>query len=187
MQKLLCLLFCFCLGLPAFAQQEQTLPLDEQTHRITYEGTLPVAGASQAELAARTRNWATSRRPATRLPVFAVAPETGVAILTGSEEMIYPNLDMLVRVPLHYTLTLALQAGSYHYRLTDFVLETAGASAAAAPVYVPAETFLAQVPPNAGPHYTYLVRTAFEEATAQLLGSLQTQLIPAPTNPPQVK
>ncbi|NML66295.1 DUF4468 domain-containing protein [Hymenobacter sp. RP-2-7] len=182
MQKLFCLLLCLGLGRPAFSQQGRAWALDAQTQRITFEGTCLVAGASQSELAARTRSWAGARRPATKPLVVAAAPETGVAVLTGTEEMLYPTPTQLVRVPLHYTLTLTLEAGSYHYRATDFVVETAGSPA---PVYVPAETFLAQVPAAAGPNYPYLVRTAFEEATAQLLGSLQAQLTPAPTQPLQ--
>ncbi|MGI4744344.1 MAG: DUF4468 domain-containing protein [Janthinobacterium lividum] len=179
MNQLFRVLLLCCLSGSAFGQLTATapLPLDEATHRITYAATLPVAGASQAELLARAQAWASSHSPADKTPLTA-SQRTDVVVVTGTEEMIYPHLEVLVRQPLHYTATISWAEGSYTYRITDFVLEE---RSTATPTYVPAEAALLQPPPTKAAATTlYYLRTAFEEATAQLLGTLQTELAPLP-------
>lgn len=74
-----------------------------------------------------------------------------------------------MRQPPHYAATLSLAEGRCTGRITDFVLEIGGAPT---PTYAPAETTLLQTPPTKAATDFYYVRTAFEEATAQLLGTL---------------
>lgn len=86
----------------------------------------------------------------------------------------YPRLDVVVRQPLHHTATLSLSEGRYHYCITDSGLAAPGAPT---PACAPAEATLFQIPPTkAAATDLYYVRTAFAEATAQLLGTLQTGL-----------
>lgn len=176
MNHLLRILLLCCLSGSAFGQLVAAvpLPLDEATHRITYAAGLPVAGASQAELLARAQAWAGSHSAAGKPPLLTTSQSADVVVITGTEEMIYPRLDVLVRQPLHYTATLSLSEGRYTYRITDFILESGGAPTSA---YAPAETTLLQIPSTkAAATDLYYVRTAFEEATAQLLGTLQNGL-----------
>jgi hypothetical protein len=153
--SLLLLLTCW----QAFAQQATPapLPIDSKTHRITYSDKVLADGA--------------------KLPSLAIEHIDSAVVFAGTEEMVYPTLSGVVTQRLHYKATLRLSEGSYWYRFTDFEVEIAGIATSPAHVYVPVETFLAQNPPaNALPNHAYLVRTAFEEATAELVGALQADL-----------
>lgn len=180
MNHLLRILLLCCLSGRAFGQlvAAAPLPLDEAMRHITYATSTPVAGVSQAELLARAQAWASHHGLASQPPLLTTTQDADVLVITGVEEILYPHLEALVRQPLRYTATLSLSEGRYLYSITNFALETTGTST---PRYEPAEATLLQTPlTKAAATDLYYVRTAFEEATAQLLGTLQTELAPLP-------
>jgi hypothetical protein len=173
--SLLLLLTCW----QAFAQQATPapLPIDSKTHRITYSDKVLADGVSQQDFLNHALSWADQRSNAAKLSSLAMEHIDSAVVFAGTEEMVYPTLSGVVTQRLHYKATLLLSEGSYWYRFTDFEVEIAGIATSPAQVYVPVETFLAQNPPaNALPNHAYLVRTAFEEATAELVGALQADL-----------
>jgi hypothetical protein len=180
MNRLLRILLLCCLSGRALGQlvAAAPLPLDASTGRITYTANLPTAGMNKAELLTRAQAWASGHTAASQSPALTTNQVADELVITGVEEMIYPHQEVLVRQPLRYTATIFFAEGRCFYRITDFALPTAGAPT---PHYEPAEATLLQTPPTkAAATELYYVRTAFEEATAQLLGSLQTGLAPLP-------
>jgi hypothetical protein len=181
----LLLLICW----QGFAQQTTVapFPLDSKTHRISYSEDVPAPGVSRNELISRALNWATLRSNIAKPPHLVMEHTISCVNVVGTEELLYPTRDELVRLPLHYKATISLYEGGYRYIVTDFEVETAGTSTSLAHIYVPAETFLEQTPPaTAKPNHAYLVYTALQEAIAQLLGAMQVDLashnLPTQTN-----
>ncbi|RZK29856.1 MAG: DUF4468 domain-containing protein [Hymenobacter sp.] len=102
------------------------LPLDENTHRITYTGVVPVAGTKQAELLARAKVWANGVVVNTTRPVVTNEQGTDVVTVSGSHPM---NIKMPLSfgvsnaLLLRFTATISIREGRYQYRLTEFILD----------------------------------------------------------------
>jgi hypothetical protein len=146
-----------------------TLPLDENTHRITYTAVVPVEGTSQQELLARAKVWATGVTTAASPPVVTSEPGTEVVTVSGSQPLTQKMGLSTVFVPLRFTATISLRAGRYQYRLNDFVIVYSEALKQAA------ELPLIEVPAAGQGTKSYLrsVRTGFDEAVAAALAKLQ--------------
>lgn len=167
--RILSILLLLLAPWPCFSQLLVAPAVGAPPPRLAYSGTEAVADVNQAELAARVQAWAHRHSGAAQPAAFSADQ----VIVRGAEDMVYPKDGAVLHQPLHYTLTLSVQGSGYHYRLTDFVLETGGPAHALLPI----EPLLAQVPATDKERQaSYLFRTAFEEATAQLLGGLQYDL-----------
>jgi hypothetical protein len=162
-----------------FAQQMAQVPVDETTPFITYSAVVPTPKTSQADLLTRTRVWANSVTISTKQPLVVNEQGTDVVIVTGTQVLnnSYFNTTAAPQT-LYYTATVALRDGRYHYRVTDFVLETPGSTPPFQPFDMPAENaFLHTDPPKAkGSSYLTHLRQSFDEATGQIMDSLHRAL-----------
>jgi hypothetical protein len=155
----------------SFAQEPTSLPLDENTHRITYTGVVPVEGTTQAELLARAKVWANGVVVNTTAPVVTSDQGTEVVAVSGSHPMSIKMPMALTRgtLLLRFTATISVREGRYQYRLNDFILDVGQA------LMQPAELPLIEAPAKGAGTKAYLksVRTGFDESVAGALAKLQ--------------
>jgi hypothetical protein len=184
--SLLLVLSCW----PSFAQQLAQVPVDENTHFITYAAVVPTLKTSQADLLARTRVWATNVAIGAKPPLVVTEQGTEIVVVTGTQALntTYFNTTVAPQT-LYYTATIALRNGRYRYRLTDFVLETPGTTPPFQPIVLAAETaFLHTDPPKVnGVSYLAHLRKAFDEATSQIMDSLHHTLTTSLTAGPKAE
>jgi hypothetical protein len=148
------------------------LPLDPNTHRITYTGVVPVEGTKQAELLARAKAWANGVVVATAAPVVTNEQGTDVVTVSGAQPMSFKqplSMGATASLLLRFTATISIREGRYQYRLNDFVMDYAQALKQAA------ELPLVEAPAKGQGYKPYLknVRTGFDESVAGALAKLQ--------------
>jgi len=99
-------------------------PLDARTQRITYEGVVPVPGASQAVLYERARAWVTQTYNLQNAEITTQDPATGQLVLRGTRLVNLRNtyngvLRSSYAGVVHHTLSIYVKDGRYKYVLTD--------------------------------------------------------------------
>lgn len=150
----------------------RNLPLDENTHRITYAGVVPVEGTKQAELLARAKVWASGVVVNTTAPVVTNEQGTDIVTVSGSHPMSIKmplSMGATTALLLRFTATISIREGRYQYRLTEFILDVGQA------VMQPAELPLIEAPAKGMGLKSYLknVRAGFDESIAGALAKLQ--------------
>jgi hypothetical protein len=114
---LACHLLLF-LSYHALAQTIKCVPTDSVTHKIKYEGVVPVANVSQAELTARASAWvASSLGPSTTVNPAAGIP-AGQLIGRGTASIAYGKGHV---AKLYFVMTISIRDGRYRYELTDLI------------------------------------------------------------------
>jgi hypothetical protein len=169
LKVLVALLLVLLPTLHSFAQQPAALPLDENTHRITYSAVVPVTGASQANLLARAKMWASGVTTAAHPPLLTTEQGTDVVTVTGSQSLSHKAGMQTITVPLRFTATISVREDRYQYRLQEFVLVYTEA------LQQRAELPLIEAPAEGKGNKKYLagVRTGFEQSVAAALAKLQ--------------
>ncbi|MGI4874684.1 MAG: DUF4468 domain-containing protein [Janthinobacterium lividum] len=113
------------------ANDAAPLPLDPQTHLITYEGVVPVAGVNQADLYARARAWVAKEYPPADVQFEQQDAATGQLVLKGQRpaavHLPYNGMARLTTAGvIHHTLAIYLKDGRYKYVLTDLTHDASG-------------------------------------------------------------
>lgn len=127
MKALVTLLFCFTISL-AHAQVADSvkLPIDPDTHRITYAEVVQMPGVSQAELYTRAKLWFAEAFKSAKEVVQADEKDAGIVQGTGWSPMdahfMGKNLPAS-HIRLWYTVKLACREGRYRYEVSDFKYE----------------------------------------------------------------
>ena len=103
----------------------EPLPIDPRTQLITYEGVVPVPGATQAELYARAAAWVASAYPEGSA-VLSPAPAAGELVVRGTRPaLVYTPYEGVLRSiyagVVRHTLTIYVKDGRYKYVLTNLV------------------------------------------------------------------
>ncbi len=130
-----------CLLLSVFGAQAQSVslppPIDKDTRKVCYTGTVRVAKASQSELYARARQWlATEFKVAN---VVHLREDQRAGTLVGEGSTMFSQAPRLAASPrLSFTLSLAVKQGNYHYTLTDIANEATDTTHGQLPVRVEA-------------------------------------------------
>jgi hypothetical protein len=148
------------------------LPLDENTHRITYTGVVSVADAKQAELLARAKVWANGVVVNTTRPVATTEQGTDVVTVSGSHPMSLKmplSFGASTALLLRFTATISIREGRYQYRLTEFILDVGQT------LMQPLELPLIEAPAKGMGTKAYLknVRAGFNESITGALAKLQ--------------
>lgn len=120
MKTILLMLFI----LPVFCQaQSRKLPVDSNTHKVTYHETVKVDGVNKNKLYARARNWFALTFQTSRDVIQTEDQSAGEIIGTGSDDGV-TNLHM---VPIYYWLNymvfITVEDGLYKYAIANFVIE----------------------------------------------------------------
>lgn len=181
---------CCCVAGTAWGQAPASFPMDKATRRISYTAVVPAAGASQADLQARARAWASSIAPAEQQPpVETKEPETEVLTAYGAQPFAYtyettengkhPPRHYTTKLVLHYTAKLWLREGRYRYEVTDFAFEYPLAKPPS-PTRLPAEVDLikARAITEEGGEMLTAERKRFTEAATKLQAQLKEQMNP---------
>ncbi|QKG55522.1 DUF4468 domain-containing protein [Hymenobacter sp. BRD128] len=102
----------------------EPVPIDAHTQHITYEGVVPVPGASQAVLYERARAWVTQAYPLSNAELVKQDPATGQLVLHGTRIVtLHQTYDNVPRSSyagvVHHTLSIYVKDGRFKYVLTD--------------------------------------------------------------------
>lgn len=107
-------------------------PLSATTHRISYEGVVPVPGATQAELFARARSWVGTTYDQQNVQLEREEAASGQIQLRGARLVqVHQDYQGVPRASyagvVRHTLTIYVRDGRYKYVLTDLVHDAQGA------------------------------------------------------------
>lgn len=139
MKVLLFLLLYLASGL-AHAQVLSALRPDSATQRLAHAETVLVPGASPADLYARAHRWLATAYQTT--PAGAPARPGVLQALGWREIEMVVGEGKSLPLKLWYTVTLAVQPGSYRYAITDFQTQGEQTPADATPEKQAIETVL---------------------------------------------
>ena len=106
-------------------------PLDATTHRLTYEGVVPVPGVTEADLYARARAWVATAYNQQNAHLEHDDPATGQLQLQGTRLVqIYQDYQGVPRASyagvVRHSLAIYAKDGRYKYVLTDFAHDAQG-------------------------------------------------------------
>jgi hypothetical protein len=117
-------------GRHAYAQQ-QPLPIDSTTHKITYSAVVQVPGASQAELYGRALRWlATVEARNTNVPPITDAT-SGTLIATVGQPFTGRALVGSIQCTLWRVVSVRVKDGRFKYEAYNFEIQPYVASEAA--------------------------------------------------------
>ncbi|WP_210516452.1 DUF4468 domain-containing protein [Hymenobacter terricola] len=123
--KQLLLLLALLLATPlAHAQKVKeddsppTLPIDPDTHLVTYTGVVEVPGTSQAQLYSRAYEWVVKSYKSAPDVLQMQDKESGKIILKGNTHALIRGRDGGI---VNHTFSIYLKDGKYKYDVTDFV------------------------------------------------------------------
>jgi hypothetical protein len=106
--------------LPGYSPADlDPLPIDPQTHRITYEGVVEVPGVSKSDLFTRANAWVVHAYRSANDVVQMQDKEAGQLIVKGLTRV---SIGGVVR----HTLTIYVKDGRYKYVLTDLTHDASG-------------------------------------------------------------
>jgi hypothetical protein len=122
--KHLLLLLALLMASPAIAQKVKeddspmALPVDSDTHKVTYSGVVEVAGATQAQLYSRAYEWVVRTYKSAPDVLQMQDKESGKIILKGYTHALVRGREC---GPVSHTFSIYLKDGRYKYDITDFV------------------------------------------------------------------
>ena len=145
--KYLALVLALLLAAPvAYAQKEKdapiTLPMDADTHLITYSGVVEVAGTSKGELYARGKVWFANAFKSAQNVIQADDKEAGLVVGKGWTQTYITIMLTPAAEKLWYTVKLSFKDGKYRYEITDFMFEGSPSKYNLHPSPHPAEAYM---------------------------------------------
>jgi hypothetical protein len=187
-----------CLGVDlAHAQVADSvkLPIDPDTHRITYAEVVQMPGMSQAELYTRAKLWFADAFKSAKDVVQADEKDAGLvqgeAWSPMQAHFMGKNLPAS-NIQLWYTVKLACREGRYRYEITDFKYKVPPtAQFPSVPPPKPMEEVIAlwtkPAAKNGKPTKTDMVRAEMNETVATngtgLASSIKTSMARKPGSP----
>lgn len=148
------------------------LPYDADTHLLTYQGVVEVAGATQAQLYVRARDWA-AKTSSTNNASQPEGTTTDQVVTKGTWPVTISMLGMTYPAGfVQYTLSIYVKEGRYKYVLTNLTHGSTGQGdgpAAAGPL----EQANAQLIPMGGKRLWEGVRKQAHADAQQLVTDLQ--------------
>ncbi len=110
--------------LPVFCQaQLHKLPIDSDTHKVTYQEIVKVDGVNKDELYVRAREWFALTFKSSKDVIQMDDKAAGKIIGKGSSEGSTKYRMLTMDYWLNYTVSITVKEGRYRYEITDFVIE----------------------------------------------------------------
>jgi len=169
-------------GTTAYAQQQKqeslTLPVDPETHQITYSRIIAVPGASQSELYARGTIWFGTAFYSIQNVILANNQPAGYLVGRGYVRtiLVYGLIPLPIGVRVLCTIKLSFQEGRYRYILTDFNFNDqaeVGAHSSNLPPGSVEQICLATRPNGRPTHQAAIYSTDLDQAAQQLMSSIE--------------